>query len=438
MKQFIFSYPIPKIREEVEKRTSYLGRMRNTDAESHLLDRLSLTYGEGFLFDEYLHEAIGETYNWIKAFGRNVQNATEILEANIVKNVYEYYGVNVSVSGELKSLDFEVPIINWQWKKNPQVVALHTDSNKQEALERIKTNDILLEPEDYNQAADIYVYAWSNNNLTFYSLSETPKSDAPLFSIGEVQFALTISNGSSRLRYLENHHNGDWFVGDASYLDHVSKTGTLLVNTHPISINIGLASSVTYQYTLRYKTGIAGTPIIDEICISNIHIIQTKQEDSGCQFIIKLDATPFGVPDFIDIVDISLSIINIHPTHIQELSINDYVIYHKYNGDTEYWLVEDNCTENDFFKYARHLEGDFRNFIVYRLEIPEWADTNMIPRVRNSLYEALVNYIMWRWLEMVLPSESDVYLGKWESHVRNAQLGLNSEKTTLNRKYKML
>lgn len=77
MKQTVsFIFPIADIQKEVEKRSSYLGKMRvvaGSDAAvpQHQLDRMSLTKGEDFLFQEYLREAATETYDWIRAFGRH-------------------------------------------------------------------------------------------------------------------------------------------------------------------------------------------------------------------------------------------------------------------------------------------------------------------------------------------------------------------------------
>lgn len=62
--------------------TSVLGKHRSGEDSPHLLEQFALTEGESFLFDSYLKEAAAKTYNWIKAFGRNVQNAYVILRSD--------------------------------------------------------------------------------------------------------------------------------------------------------------------------------------------------------------------------------------------------------------------------------------------------------------------------------------------------------------------
>jgi hypothetical protein len=64
----VFSYKISDILDEITKRTSYLGKMRSTEQEPFLVDRLSLTSGENFMFKEFIDNAANETYEWVKAF----------------------------------------------------------------------------------------------------------------------------------------------------------------------------------------------------------------------------------------------------------------------------------------------------------------------------------------------------------------------------------
>ncbi len=100
----IFSYRIPDILDEVTKRTSYFGKMRNTDKEPHLLDRLSLTEGEDFLFTEFLEDAAAQTYDWLKVFGRNIQDAKQIVKDYTDRVEYPNCGLYAEMSG------VEIPI----------------------------------------------------------------------------------------------------------------------------------------------------------------------------------------------------------------------------------------------------------------------------------------------------------------------------------------
>lgn len=84
-----FTFTDADILKEVTKRTSFLGKSRGTEQQAHLLDRLSLTEGESFLFDEFMDDAITEVYDWIKAFGRGINNACTHNNGTLVFTVYK-------------------------------------------------------------------------------------------------------------------------------------------------------------------------------------------------------------------------------------------------------------------------------------------------------------------------------------------------------------
>lgn len=83
--QAIFSYAKSDVLLEVTKRTSYIGKMRGDKDHADFIERMSLTEGESFLSDEMLADAIEQTYEWVQAFGRGVENPYGIDEnGNIV------------------------------------------------------------------------------------------------------------------------------------------------------------------------------------------------------------------------------------------------------------------------------------------------------------------------------------------------------------------
>lgn len=104
VEQHSFIFPIADLKERVEKNTSYLGMMRESDNEPHMSDRLSLTDGESFLSDDFLEEAAAETYNWIKAFGRNIDRAYRIFPDGEMHNITEGHGVHIMVDGEKRGM----------------------------------------------------------------------------------------------------------------------------------------------------------------------------------------------------------------------------------------------------------------------------------------------------------------------------------------------
>lgn len=81
----IFSYPASAIKNEAYKRSSYLGKMRGDKEHEDFINRMSLTEGESFLSDDMLADAIEQTYEWVQAFGRNIEESHVMTqEGNIV------------------------------------------------------------------------------------------------------------------------------------------------------------------------------------------------------------------------------------------------------------------------------------------------------------------------------------------------------------------
>lgn len=106
----IFNYRVEDILDEVTKRTSYTGKMRRSEQEPYLVDRLSLTRGEDFMFSEFLEEAVSETYDWVRAFGRGIPMYDKIvLDYTDVKQ-YKNHGYKITVGGEEIELGKSLPL----------------------------------------------------------------------------------------------------------------------------------------------------------------------------------------------------------------------------------------------------------------------------------------------------------------------------------------
>jgi hypothetical protein len=106
----IFNYRVEDILDEVTKRTSYTGKMRRSEQEPYLVDRLSLTRGEDFMFSEFLEEAVSETYDWVRAFGRCIPMYDKIvLDYTDVKQ-YKNHGYKITVGGEEIEVGKTVPL----------------------------------------------------------------------------------------------------------------------------------------------------------------------------------------------------------------------------------------------------------------------------------------------------------------------------------------
>ena len=68
-------YPIRLIREEVHKRTSYLGKHRSSENAPHLLDLISMTVDEEGLFHSFIRSAMMKVFEPLGKHTRNVDKA---------------------------------------------------------------------------------------------------------------------------------------------------------------------------------------------------------------------------------------------------------------------------------------------------------------------------------------------------------------------------
>ena len=198
------------------------------------------------------------------------------------------------------------------------------------------------------------------------------------------------------------------------------------------SISAGTAATVKYRITVLYTVAIPNTPFSEQRK-QQIESTAGSSQLVKCENTISLESTNLGnvVPQSLDQIDIE--IIGFEPT--LSIAEGDYVSYTDGAGKTIYGVARQ-ATQYDGYSLpvCDWYEKDMRNAIVYTLGIPDWQDQNMLRKVENDLKEALVNYIIWRWLETVLPSEADAYEAKWEEKAHGAQLALNTEKQVLQRR----
>lgn len=346
-KQHSFIFPIATLKEEVEKRTSYLGKMRGTQTEPHLLDRLSLTDGESFLTDEFLDEAAVETYDWIKAFGRNVSNAYKVYPDGELKRVVENEGVRLTIDGVEQDLSQRIQI--------PLTEDMY----------------IVKENEDEGDDDDYLKY-----DITFKNLPSVK------INLGEAQ-----QFGYSIVAHYSSIGDDDVFENQLQ-----QKVRTIEYNADDID-----GSELSLE------------------SITSCLLVEKDEFNSHLQ----------------SIESVEIIIENIEPKQTYRFVKGDYVQYVHADGREEYGIVDGVSADNTFSAFW--IDRDIRGAIVYNVELPDWTDVNMLPMVERNLKEALVNYIIYRWFEMVMPKEVEQYREQWTEKAHQAQLGLNTERRVLQR-----
>ena len=341
--QHMFIFPMASIKQLVEQRTSFLVKMRGGEAEPHLLDRLSLTEGESFLSNEYLEEAAAETYDWIKAFGRNVSDAYHVYPDGELHTIKENHGAHIRIGSQRCGLVC-----------------------KQE----LSIND------------------WSVVNNVAQSNAQ--------------------SNSETKTVHINLPNSVDVMVGDAA--------------------------EVHYSIIINYTIGVIGAPIEDSMQQTLNYCISSNDLDvNSCQFVVRM-STELGAMGVKRVDSVVVKITQVTPEHFT-LKKGDYILVQDEDGTQNYGLVGANYDSNNGGPIlATPLGGDVRNAIVMKVELPDWMDRNMLPSIERNLKEALANFVIWRWLEIVFPQEAESFYSRWEEKARQAQLGLNTENHTLQRK----
>ena len=193
METVIFSYKIDDILEEITKRTSYLGKMRSSQTEPFLVDRLSLTSGENFMFTEFLQDSVAQVYDWLKAFGRKIKysNKCDITYQDI--QVYKDNGVVFTLDGDNKELGKWTSVRSWG----------HTDM--EDGHVSYGCEDIVIE------STNIDVRVTADFRYTIYSLLDgleckTVVADTKLYKL-TINASKTINRDSFAF---ECNENGDY------------------------------------------------------------------------------------------------------------------------------------------------------------------------------------------------------------------------------------
>ena len=331
MDKHIFVLSIPSILEEVDKRTSYIGKMRVSDKTPDAMERLRLSPSEQFLSQEFLEEAAGETYDWIKAFGRNIAHAYRVMSGTPPTLLQENLGVHIQYA-----------------------------ANKYAQKYTITSNEI----------EEIY------------------------------------SSGNTVILYMPE-----------------------------IKVFKGNASNVCYSVTVYYTTGVKGTPIKSHRQYSRTACFTTYSSNVGnITFTYPKPTFPFGTVELLDIERIEIEITKIDSA----ISIpkGSYVEMSYFDGHIAYGFLSSDYHSNQNItpEFEEEYDFDINDNIIMQIQLYDWQDKNMLPIVERNLKEALVNYIIYRWFEIVNTNESEAYLGKWEDKCRIAQLGLNTERKLLQRR----
>ena len=338
-----FIFPLSSLKEKVEKHTSVLGKHRKGEDSEHLLDRYSLTEGEDFMFDDYLKEAVAKTYNWIKAFGRNLSDGCRVFHNAVPRLVRKNDEMSITLNG-------------------------------------------------FGQ--------------------DFPKAFIPL-------------------------------TNDMYAVEQVDSDFAITLNLPHLCVHKGNADSFSFNICIKYVT------LADGIFVDNCEyneIMYSHDDIDITEFVAYVTHRQDDMPTVIQRVNsVELSILSAPHTNRDVYNTGEVIEYVDENGIHKFGIQKRTSTELVIDEW---YDENLTDCVVFKVELPEWQDRNMLPAAEDHLEEALANYIMYRWFETVQDdiatkiggqwrkpaSLADGCFAKWEEHARAAQLALNSERKILQRK----
>ena len=192
-----FTYKIADLQKEVEKRTSYLGKSRvvagsDGTVPQHQLDRMSLTEGESFLFDEYLKEAATETYDWVRRFGGKHGGGLRIFEEATTHSVQENYGLGMVVNGIKSSIPYLfTEVVRWN-----AIVLSETDEEVTIQVSVMLPNYTIDNPNEVD-----FVYNWTLRVIV--GVEDTPFEEVYLAQSENLEWSITVPKSSWGSPYIK-------------------------------------------------------------------------------------------------------------------------------------------------------------------------------------------------------------------------------------------
>jgi hypothetical protein len=73
--------------------------------------------------------------------------------------------------------------------------------------------------------------------------------------------------------------------------------------------------------------------------------------------------------------------------------------------------------------------------VFFNLQPKNWWNRAVYGSVENYIKEALIEYIIYKWFEYVNAEEAQAHYDKYEDNAHEAQLGMNAENGTLERRF---
>lgn len=325
----IFNYRVDDILDEITKRTSYTGKMRRSEQEPFLVDRLSLTRGEDFMFSEFLEEAVSETYDWVRAFGRGIPMYDKIVLDYIDVKQYKNHGYKITVGSEEIEAGKTVPL---------KVISFETQ--------------VGLKPEAY---------------ITFPDIVAEKKVDIPSDISGTILYrfrfddngVLSEIEGTKKLDSLDGVNNISVRIPVTAKGELVNVELELLVTVNPQEV-----TPIKFKAYVEYYDNLDNLDIYDVYQVT-VECTNANWKDYACKQAVDPRGCVIFILERTDHMDLNL--ISSIDRNIKEALIN-YIIYK--------WFEYTNTEEADKF----YLKYDYHG---QKAQIGMNSETKIVQRTYN-------------------------------------------------------
>lgn len=413
--QLMLTYSKATLKEEIEKKTAYLGKFRRTEDSVHLLDLIAMTDDEDDLFVSFAKEAMTDVWTALSAPFVAVDKYAHWIDTASAGNpvgIRYYFGVYYNSSNyEIVPLEqavlgalVERIIYKWLLYAYPDAAGQY-DTNYQQAIA-----EVTLRCNDFKaRAAGVF----------------TPLAKDAMMDVWSVLSAPFVA--VSKRAWWQDTATTDYQVGVQYYFD----VNYVLTSNDTAALRRtvleALVARIIYKWLVLAYPGEAEK--FDAFYQQALAAIPQRVNEFKARWTGLF--VPYAKAAMADIYDALHTYLPRHekayfwregkdtavftdnplPSPAVTFTEGQYV---EYNGDL-YVAIEDGSSD-DFAGKLVPTE-DYRDSIHYGIVWRCSSSINAVEPLDVAVFEALVARIIYKWLSYAYPDEAPRYLSEYEEHL---------------------
>lgn len=214
-------------------------------------------------------------------------------------------------------------------------------------------------------------------------------------------------SGTTNVTKLSNIDNKKYEVKVVARFNYSVSSGTSMIRKSEychLHISARRNTPIKWETTIFVPEGVYGQDIEKFELVNSLEIVDSV-------------VVPVGKPEFI------------HKGSYVEYSDGDNTRLFKARRNA----TTHDCIHNDVL-FEKVIVDD-RDAICFRLNILTWMDENAFKIADIAIFEAFINFVMYKWFMNVYPAEATVYYTQYMEYLDKIKYRLNAQKTPVRRKY---